>query len=373
MSDPVEVHVYDKAFAWQGMVGEFESLRATRRHLGLSTAEFTAPSDLDAREPLSTPGALAVVRYRGTNHVSGWVSEDAGTVLDNDAITYQITGFWDLLRMVLGWPVPGAALNAQAVAYWTMPDGPAPAETVVKTLAQANITRLGLPVTVATDQGRGSNIDPSLRFHPLTDRLFPALSGAGVGFTIDLVEGVGLVLDAYVPTTHTVPLTVASGVIAGGRWSRKRPAASHVVAGSQGEAESRVFFGPLVDTAREATYGFCGEAFIDARDTDDQATVTTRMQAALDDAGPRVSVALQLAETEDFTYPTVFHVGDVVPIELREDVFTTDVISDVEVSLTASDGLVVTPHVGDHSDDPFEPLLEAVDQVAVGVRDGKVR
>lgn len=365
--DPVALSVYDKDFTWQGYVPEFTALRATRRHAELSTMEFTAPPDVDVRAALAASGAHVVCTYLGAPFVGGWVSSDGGTLLPTDDVTYTVQGHGALLRHLQGWPVPAAGTGGQTVPYWTMTG---PAETVAKAVLAANVTRLGLPVTVAPDLGRGATVSLASRFHPVADRLLPAIASTGIGVTVDLVEGVGLVIDCYVPTVHTLPLTAASGVIVAGTWRRVWPTVTRVVAGSQGEAEARVFFGPLVDAAREAEWGVVIEAFIDARDTDDPAVVTARMQEALDAGAPGVELSVSLVETPDFAYADPYYVGDVVPITLGPGVTTTDVIFEAELVSTVDGGHEMTPRIGKSSSGQ---VARAVDVLAVDVRDSKRR
>lgn len=365
----VEVHVYDKAFAWQGMVGEYNGLRATRAHLAVSDAEFTAPSDLDVRDALAAPGAHAVITYDGAPFVGGWV-EDAGTVDPLGDVTYRVTGHYQLTHMVTGWPVPAGALTSgQTVAYWRTSPTRVAAETAVKAVVSANATRLSLPVTVATDQARGGLVELSYRFHPLPDRWTTALEEAGLGVTVELDEGAGYVVDCYVPTVHSLPLSLTGGEIQGGSWTRSRPTASRVVAGAQGEAEARTFFGPYVDTARETAWGFCGEVFIDARDTDVSADVAARAAEALAAAASKVSVDFTLAETEDFQYGP-FQVGDRVTVEYAPGFTTEDVLTEATL-LHSSDvpAPEVTFRLGKREDDESDRAWRAVSSVAAGVRD----
>src|SRR6185312_7835189 len=107
-----------------------------------------------------------------------------------------------ILWNILGWPNPGGSITQQgAIDKYDKRSGAA--ETVFKGFVQANaVTRLGLPVVVLPDRGRGSNLTIYSRMHSLADRLLPAIDGAGIGFTVDqqLVNGVPkLVVDCYTP------------------------------------------------------------------------------------------------------------------------------------------------------------------------------
>src|SRR5690606_12693345 len=136
---------------------------------------------------------------------------------------------WRLLRNVLGWPSPDRALDAQdQVTHRTITGA---AETVVKTLVAENaITRLGLPVTCATDQARGDTITVDARFAPLADVLFPAVEQAGLGVVV-YQEGAGLVVDVVAPGEHPRVLSEASGAVQSWSLAASSPGATRVVVG----------------------------------------------------------------------------------------------------------------------------------------------
>lgn len=367
-----ELHVFDKDFAWQGVVGEYDNLSATRCHLSVGDATFTAPSDLDVREALAAPSSRVAVMLDGGQFVGGKVEDDGDLVPGSD-ITYTVTDDYDLLHRILGWAVPGAATSAQTVDYWRTSSAKVPAETAFKSALSANVARLGIPVTVATDQGRGDPIELSYRFHPLPDRFMPALNRAGIGISVEIVEGQGLLVDCYEATIHPIRLSAGDGVIQSGRWGRRRCTATRAIGMAEGEGTARSIYGPYVDTVLEAEFGFCGEIVVDARDTDDSATVMDRLAVALEEHRPRISMSLELIETADFSYE-VFKPGDRVSVEYTQNRTSTDIIT--EANLTHSSQVPVpevTFQLGERNDDVAVPMWRRISEVAAGVRDLTVR
>lgn len=355
---PFRVTVYDKTLQRLGMVGDPAAVRVVARHNAPSAAELTVRSDHRLLPALLTAGARVRVDYDGGFLLSGPVRDVAGQgPAAEGTITFQIEDDWRVLASVLGWPVPGSALDSQTVAYDTRTG---PAETVLKDFVTANaVTRLGRPIIVPATQGRGATITVSMRMHALADRLYPALDQAGIGVTVQQAgpaqQGTGLALDVYEPAVYPRPLTEASGVVQAWAWSRTAPGATRVVAGDQGEAEARSFT-TTADTPREAAWGDVIERFIDARDTDDPAEVTQRRAEFLAEHDVRYGLALTLAETQHFRYdPTGaagVRVGDQVTVEVGPGITVTDVLREAVLSWTAEDGVQVTPVIGERRDDP---------------------
>lgn len=359
MPQPVKVDVYDKAFTWQGELGEVLGLTATRRHNALSTATLPVSHDSDLRRYLVAAGAIAVVSYGDRQHVAGMVTERSGSALPTAALQLELSGGWSLLTDLLGWPVPANDLDEQTAAYWT---ATGPAETAVKDLIQANSDRLNLPIETAPDQGRGADVNLSYRFHPLTDRL----SLGGLGLAVELVPGQGWVVDVYEPTVHTTALTVAGGTILDGTWSLRAPTCTRVVAGSTEQGAERNF-ASKVDGLLEVQWNVRRERFIDARDTDEPAVLEARMQEALNAGKPTASVDLTLIETADWSYGDPYEVGDQVPVEVG-GVQIVDTLTEAALTIDA-EGVRMTPHLGSVSDSPDVLVTRSIQTLARGLHD----
>ncbi|MGN8245231.1 Gp37-like protein [Cellulomonas soli] len=361
IDEPFEVVVYDRTFQHTGWVGDFLSLTATPRHNQQPTGSITVAADSKKAGLLLEPGARAVIRYRDEHLLGGPCrlrsAQGAGP---KRALTLQIRDDWWLLSRALLWPVPGAPISNQSAAKEHTVTGPA--ETVAKTLLGAAITRLGLPITVAPDLGRGSTITVSARMALPADVLYPLVDQAGIGITVRQI-GAGLVLDAYEPTAWPINLSEDGGTITEGDWSLQPPEPTRVVLGADGEDQARTFRA-LVDHAAEAQWDTV-EAFIDARDlkhTDPgfETAATARMQAALAAGALRSGLSVKLAETQTFRYGgDGVHVGDLVTVDLADGVTVTEVLREATLS-QGNDGTNVTPVVGEHRDDPNQILAAAI-------------
>ena len=370
MESPFVIEVFDKTFHREGWIGDPLAVSATPRHNAIGTCTFSVASDHRRLPALAASGARCRIKYLDQHLLSGRVSllGGKGPGLSGE-VELTVEDDFRLLYSVLGWPVPTASLTGQTVAYDTRTG---PAESVAKAFVQANaINRLGLPVTNATDLGRGANVTVSLRMRPLADRLLPVIEPAGIGLTVRQ-EGAGLVVDAYEPVDYPRLLSEESGTVSDWKWSSAAPMATRVVAGLQGEATARTFYA-LTDPARETEWGDKIEVFRDARDIeDDPSLANSRMQESLDEGAPTSGLSLTLSETRAFSYDptgtTGVRVGDRVRIAVGPDVIVQDLLREVTLTYTTEEGLSVTPVVGQRTDDPDRALARTVAALARGFR-----
>jgi hypothetical protein len=260
---------------------------------------------------------------------------------------------WRVLREILGWPVPVAEITDQSGAEYRTYTGNA--ESILKAAVEENgVYRLAVPgLTVAPNLNRGAVIPGGvpLRMHPLADRLYPALTEAGIGVSVKQV-GSNLVLDVYEPQTHPRALSVRGRTLKQATLTRKRPTASRVIVGGQGEGTARNFR-QVVDTAREAQYGMRAETFRDARDNDAGDVMDARAAETLVEAGPQNGIALTLAGSGIFQYgPGGFHVGDRIPVEVAPGVVITEVIQECTLKWVSPQYASSDPKVGELTNQP---------------------
>lgn len=355
-----------------GWIGDPLMVRVTERYNDVSTGEVEVAADHHLVPILATPGTRLTVDHvtpAGTRRIlSGPIRGIRGDgPASTGSMILGVEGDWRLLTRVLGWPVPTAALNAQTVAYYT---ATGPAETVAKDVITANaITRLGLPVVVATDLARGSTVKLLWRFHPLADRMFPAVEAAGLGVTVVQDDTTGtLLVDVTEPALYPRNLTEVGGVVLDWSWSLAGPTGTRVIAGDQGEAAARSFT-TTVDATRESTWDDVVETFRDARDTDDATALTQRRQDTLTEGAPTSGLGMTLAETSIFRIgPGGVLVGDMVPVQVGPGVVITDVIRAANYEWTARGGFAVTAQLGDRTDSPEVEQARAIRQIARGQR-----
>lgn len=375
---PLTLAVYDRNFQSLDGIGAPLNMTLTLRHNAAGSLTFELDGDDPQVDVLNVPGARVVAEYRPEpdepssprRRFSGFVQEQVGESTGAQTRKYTVVDDWHLFARLLGWPNPAGTIAQQGdeEAYWRRSG---PAETVLKAAVNANRGRSAPTITVPATQGRGTSIDVSLRFHPLVDRLFPAVDQAGIGVTV--LQGTNsIVVDCFTPTTHALTLTEESGIVAAGSYKITAPTATRAVVNGGGEGTAR-FSRQVIDAAAEAEWGFTAEIPVDARDLGTNATLLDkRGREALKEAAASASVTATLSETDEYRFGVTFELGDRVPIQLNGAPVITDVVREVVIAWTAQAGLVVTPRVGDIETSATAVIGKAIRKIAAGQRDQRV-
>ncbi|MDI2019694.1 Gp37-like protein [Paenarthrobacter nicotinovorans] len=365
---PFRITLYDKNFVRQGWLGDPEQLSVSAVYNGIGDASITVGGRNQKLPLLMERGARAVIEYRDEHMIGGKIRAKSGKGPSVDGtMTFSVVDDFRLLHRIQGWPVPTAGLNAQTSEYHTLSG---PAETVVKAAVMANaVARMGEPVTVAPDLGRGDNITASFRFHPLADRLFPAVDLAGIGVTVRQ-SGAGLVLDCYEPQMHPRTLTEAGGVVLEWEWTQQEIEATDVIVGGQGEGVARTFVG-YTDPALATAVGERIEVFRDARDSGEGDVYAERAAETFAETAVKSGLSVKLAETSVFRYggPGGVHVGDQVQLQVGDGLTITDTLRSVALTWSRENGIEVTPAIGEINDNTDQEFAQALSKVAAGVRD----
>ena len=363
MQSPFRIGVWSKGFDSLGLIGNPLSLTVYPRHNQQPTAQLIVGTSHRLAPALVTPGTRITLDYHGQQIMSGPIGTRAGDGAPDGQLVLQVEDDWGILRDILGWPDPSAALTAQP-EYDTVTG---PAETVVKSLVSRNAARLGLPVTVAPDLGRGATITVKVRMDKLADKLFPAVDLAGIGVTVRQ-SGAGLVVDCYTPATYPRKITPKSGVVTAWSWTTTSPATTRAVVGGQGDGAARVFR-QVTDTAAESLWGVKREVFVDARDADTTALLDARGTTAVADGAAKTGLSLTLAETDTFRYGDQVTVGDKVTTQLVPGADPiTDVLREAVLNWSRDTGFTATPIVGERTDDPSRSLARAVFSIGKRLR-----
>ena len=350
---PYEILVYH-GWDFVGWVGRPGDVKPTIRHNVMSTATFKIDTDHLRVPDLKRPGARVMIYRHGEFQMSGPVRQVNGVFALDGEVTFAVQDDFRIFHNWTAWPKPGAALTGQDVEYRTITG---PAETVVKTVMAENAARLGFPLTVAPDQGRGARGTYTFRFHPMYDRLFPAVDVAGIGVTVRQ-DSRGLLLDCYEPRDYGHRLSPESGTVIGGSYTLNGPTATRVVVGGQGEGVARTFKG-YTDPAREAEWTDIIEVFRDARDSSVGDVYAERANETLAEGAPMAGLSLELSETKHFRYGgDGLRIGDRVTAVIDGQEFT-DTLREVVLTWD-KDGDQATPIVGERHDDPDLRLAKSI-------------
>lgn len=360
MDDGLTFVIYDKAGAFRR---QFTGADAT---LDLApnvvpTATFTLDDDHDAVPAVTTPGARCAVWFRGKERFRGLIKETPGEG-PYGQVTAHVRGDLRKLWEWQGRPIPSADVAAQTREYATYRG---PSETVFKTALRENFVRLGVRWSVAPDQGRGTRTEANLRFHPLADKLIPALTADGLIITLDYV-GTDVVVDVRESRLILGILTVASGVPEAYTFERTGPTATRIIVGGRGEGIEREFV-EIRDTTLEADWGDIIEGFKDARNTEEGADISIDAREALAEGRPTSGVNTTLNESPRFSFGSTYDYGDRVHLQVGP----VDRVQPVSVSVTesAGGGVLVTPRIGDVEGDTSDKLAADIARLARGIRD----
>ncbi|MEW1813291.1 hypothetical protein AB0284_21620 [Pseudarthrobacter phenanthrenivorans] len=373
-ANPFRITAYNSIFEFKGYVGNPISVSINVRHNQQGTASIVLDADHRMVGALSAPGARVVFHHRPAGAweflMSGKVKSRRGEGPTlKSTVTFEIADDIRILSQILGWPVPGSAITSQSAAEYATYTGAA--ETVVKNAARANINRLGLPVTVATDQGRGDIVPGGVafRFHPLADKLLPAAEAGGVGITVRQ-DGAGLVLDCYQPRVYPHTLSEKAGTITEWSWEDRDPTATRAITGGKGEGTARVF-NRSVDANLENAHGDVFEVFKDATDVDTAAALQDRAKQTLAEGKPTYGFSVKLSETGMFRYGQGgVLVGDLVPFEIA-GATRTDVLRECTLAFNRDSGPTQTPVIGDIDQSTDRKLAKVIGGILAGLRNPK--
>lgn len=429
-SNPVTLTVLSSTFARQQVIGAPVSYSITPRLApgGLGTAEVVTAVDDPVNVYLGMSGARLVAEYRGEVALSGWVYQRQGPVTEVGTVTWDVYADEYLLPWTLGWVNPAAPLQpasltdpAQTVppaaghaagqadgsGYYAWPAAPTvyPAETALKKIIGDNFARLGRPVTIAPDLGRGGDARaagmlPQVRFDPLDTALEPLCAWSGLGIKIRQAVGdAQLTLDVVTPVTWAQALTYDSGILTDGTYTLTGPTATRAVLGGPGDDTARAYYGQTDSSGLEAAYGVAIEQFVDATGatlnwpaslaaqyqvpayflarTDlpaaDQAAFLTYLrqvaQLALNAGQPSSGLDVTLSETASFHYggSDGYHVGDYVPVSAASGPTITDQVTEVTLQLDSNGAFSVTPKVGLITQDTTQKIAKVVAALAAVV------
>jgi hypothetical protein len=370
MRNPFGVTVYDKDFTFVGLLNDYTSLSVTPRHNQIGTAELVVPSDHRRLPDLAAIGARLIITYEGEHLMSGYLPTRDGAGPERAGqFTFHLKDDLWLVWRLLGWPVPGAALNAQGVKRDVRTGD---AETVAKGFITANAAHLVDTVTVATNLNRGDTVTVESRMAVLADVLMPAVDAAGIGVSVRQ-SGSGLLVDVYEPTVFPHTLSERSGTITDWSWSQTDEESTVSIVGGPNENTSREFR-RVRDSARETALGYSIESFVDARSAENNTEMDAAGTAALAEAGPKSGFRVSLSESKHFRYggPNGVHVGDSVTVDVGGQTLT-DVLREATLTFDRDSGVQVVPAIGERTDDPNKTLLTFLSKLTRGVRDLRTR
>lgn len=367
--DNIRFVIYDKDDSYQRTVFARNSDTVLPANVA-PTSLFVVDDDDVALPDLLQDGARCAYRFRGVEWFRGMVSKVDG-VGPRGSTTMLVEGDFRKLWDWQGSPKPtDDDLSTQRTIDQEYARYTGVTEAVARAALVANFARLGVPWDVAPSSGRGaSGQRVEFRWHPLAEKLVPLLDAADL--IAELSYEAGTVMVSFRSgVTLPKPITEYTGVMDGYRFNKTKPTATRAVVGGAGEGVEREFI-RRVDAARETAWGDIVETFRDSRMSDTSADLSSDALAALADGAPTVGIGMDMQESDRFKFGETFLVGDRIPVRLDRlgDALFTERITQVEITETPDEGVVVTPRLGAVEDSPDAELGAVVARLARGVRD----
>lgn len=420
MESPVEMRIFNKTLDFENVISDVDYYSFAPRLNAQGSAEIAVPSDAPINTLLRTPGTRLSCRYRGEHLMSGPLRTQQGPFITAAPSTiYSLQDDWRILVNTLAWVNPGAPIEptsldspgqawqvspgtsgttAGQAQYYEWPSSIISAEAAIKHLITVNaVTRLGRPVTVLPNEGRGGNarvagLLPDIRFQNIAEAIEILLEWSGLVMSVwQDFDTPTIYVDVREPSVWPQVITPSSGIITDGDWSRMAPDATRMVVGGPGQEAERAFWEVRDTTGLESEYGDIIEVFRDATgaklewpadlaqdrkvakyfrlrsDVDAAAKtaftqyLTSAGRTGLAEGAPTSSLGVALMESEEFQFAGEhgIHLGDWLTAS-SNGIDITERITEATVTLTAKDGDRAIPVLGKRSDDPDQNLWDAI-------------
>lgn len=361
LDQPV-IELYDKAGARLDWLRAPVSVRATPRWLEVGDATIVVqPNDYRAAL-LREPGARVQISLRGGHVLGGPVTSWSTKGPRDEQWTFTVTDDAAALDRVLCLPDPTKPLDQQPAGANTRAGR---LESVVKSFVAANAPILGMPIDIATDQGRGPNVTIAARWQPVSEVVVPHLRAAGLGLSVVWQPGTNrLLLDVVEQRTYPIQLSVESRTVTDYQISASAPIVTRTYLG----VADGTTFTQATNTAAEAAWGpfLRGSTFRAAANVDE---ASTNGSEALNDGGAKSGLSVTLSETPYVRYGGVrgLRVGDKATLRIG-DVEVTDVVREAVIDWKTGSALTIQPGVGAWENSPAFALADAVRRMGATVR-----
>jgi hypothetical protein len=355
--------ITNKAHQYRGQ------LFAKKAHIELgwnrtSLAEFTIDADHRLVPELVADGARVRVLLDGVQEMAGLIETIDGTFPDGD-VTVTVLSDFQMLYYMLAWPKPAAAIGSQTDEYRVYTGV---SETVAKlAIAEAN-TRLGLGWTIAATGGKGTATRVETRFHPLPDKILDILTNDKLQLRVDRDEAGAVTVDVLQGATFDRTLTLDSAVLENGKWQLRAPTVTRAVIGGSGEGTAREL-AQYIDSSLETAWGIKREVFKDARSSEAGADLSTDWEKARAEGARKASLSTKLSEGAWWQYRNGYVLGDIVTIDVGAVQVEDQVISTVTIDEDPENGIVISPAVGEITDNADKRFAASIAQLARGTRD----
>lgn len=362
MSTALRVYVRNPALERIGQIDDYTSLTVIPRYNAIGSFVLEISADSGKANLLAEGNGLIIRAADGTLVDSGPIRTVDWSRSKDDSGAGKLTvgGVSDteLLARYTCWPAPGSVIGSQADTVYKI--SAVVAETAMRTLVNLNAgpgalaSRKNPLLTLATNGNRGPAVTRQLnQFDSLLAVLTDIANAASLGFRVVQV-GSGLQFQVYEPTDRsgTARFAFDLGNLTDANYTTTPPTCTRpVVAGGQSSPRSC----KTVDRADPLFPGLLIEQFVDLTSVD---TASVDLVAQMDQAANEAltagagqgSLAISPIDIPLLQYGRDYQVGDTVSAKVRES-WMTDVVREVTLTCTASEGTTVKAAVGSSDGD----------------------
>lgn len=228
----------------------------------------------------------------------------------------------------------------------------------------AVVDRVVSGLTIGTDPSAGGTVTGRARWQVLLDLLVELATAAGLGFRVR-----DLTFEVYQPVDRSdaVKFSVPLGNLAAFTYTEAAPTLNYVFVAGGGEGTARTIR-EASDSGSVTAWGRI-EALQDRRDTTDTTELDQAATSTLAENATKTGFSLTPIETASIRYLDSYDLGDQVTV-IVDGVAIVDVVREVVINLTDTDGEKVTPTVGDPNANPARPrIFEQVARLGRRMRD----
>lgn len=337
-----------------GRIAKYIDLECDSRYLTQGTWQMSVPPGAPHVEKL-TPGRKITIDWAGKRWATGRLTAPTRSTGEDGQTMATFAGETGLtfFQGVMVYPVPTAGLGAQTANAYVQTG---PAETVILNTIDAHYrVRYAKPITVPASLGRGAAVKARGRMDDLLSLVIALAQVGGVSVDVGLVNTSGsranleVLIRVPVDRSNVAILSSAIGSLRSWSWERTRPTMTRAIVGGSGAGAARVWRSVTTpySEALATTWGGHVEGFVDASDTADTAELDQKGLEALEEALSGDTYNIEAASAPGMRIWDRAELGDKVRVSLPGETPTSEVLRGLRLTANLTDGVRVTPVLGD--------------------------
>lgn len=384
----LRVYIRNAALARVGQVDDYTSLTVVPRHNAIGSWALEISADSDKADLLVEGNGVIITTASGDTVMSGPIRTPdwSRSVGDGGSGKITVGGVDDttLLAQYTCWPKPTAAIGSQTDPVYKI--SAVKAEAAMRALVNVNAgpgaltARKNPLLTLAADGANGAAITREVdQFANLLTTLADIANAAGLGVRVIQVSS-GLQFQVYVPVDRSGSARFSFGLgnLSDASYTTTPPTCTRAVVVAGGGTSPRVC--KTYDQVDPLFPTLVLEQFVDLTSVD---TASVDLTAQMDQAAAEAltagagqgALSISPIDIPALRYGRDYKVGDTVAAQLRGGTWYTDVVREVSLTSTATDGTQVKATVsnGDSGTDAVGRLYAYIARLKKDVAKIKTR